>query len=125
MGETFYRGTNPGDSRRIKTGNDSWDNRIFVTSTVKGAKLYGSEIEIITAKPGAKILKEGSREFNKICGKWKTGESMGEWAAKVANKAEDAGYDAVYFTRQTDIGTAIINPSKFNRNQKGKAQWEV
>lgn len=35
----FYRGTNPGDTRRISTGNTLWDSYLFVASNIRSATL--------------------------------------------------------------------------------------
>ncbi|MCR4302151.1 MAG: PLxRFG domain-containing protein, partial [Sulfuricaulis sp.] len=112
---TFYRATEPGRTERIKTGDAFWDSHVFASSSEEKARPYGSQIEKITAKPDAKILYEGSREFRSV-GKGLTGNmSMLTWASTIAQRAKDAGYDAVHFKRQSDIGTAILNPEKFNR----------
>lgn len=112
---TFYRGTNPGDTRRIATGHKQWDGHLFAADSPDSAKMYGSSIEVIEALPSAKILYEGSPEFRKVAGTWRKGENMLAYSSRAAEAAKDAGYDAVWFERQSDIGTAIINPSKFKR----------
>lgn len=118
----FYRGTNPGATERIRTGAKDWDSYLFAASKPESAKVYGSSIETIKAKPDAKILMEGSREFRSL-GKGINGRNSGlnmlEWADEMARRAKAAGYDAVHFKRQSDIGTPIINEDAFIRNYKG------
>jgi len=113
----FYRGTNLGDERRIKTGNEGWDSHLFVADSPEGAKWYGDNVERIVAAPDASILYEGTQEWNRVAGKWRKNESMLDYAARAAEKAKAAGYDAAWFKRQTDIGTAIFNPEKFERER--------
>lgn len=116
--KTFYKGFNPGDTRRIRTGNEYWDSKIFVASDPSKASLYGSHIRIFDATPDAKILYQGSRPYISIAKGLmqlaRAGKIDGvELHAEIVRRAEAAGYDAVWFTRQGDIGTAIINPEKF------------
>lgn len=108
-GARYYRGTTPGDTRRIKTGNPAHDEHLFVTDQAKNAKWYGEQIEQVDLVPGAKILKEGTREFQKIAGKGRS-QSMLDWSSNTITKAKAAGYDVIHFTRQTDIGTVVLNP---------------
>lgn len=111
---TFYRGTNPGDTRRISTGDAQWDGHLFASSDPEQAKMYGSNIQTIEAKPDAKILYEGSAEFIKVAGKWRKGENLLQYSSRAAQAAREAGYDAVWFKMQGNVGTAIINPDKFD-----------
>lgn len=114
----FYRGTNPSDARRISTGAGDWDGHLFVTSTPENAKLYGDTVEAVEAKPDAKILVEGTTDFRKVVGAPWEGQkiSMLDWARQSVGKATAAGYDAVQFARQTDLGTVVVNQDKFVRN---------
>jgi len=111
---TFYRGTNPGDTRRISTGDAQWDSHLFASSDPEQAKMYGSQLTTIEAKPDAKILYEGSAEFTKVAGKWRKGENLLQYSSRAAQAAREAGYDAVWFKMQGNVGTAIINPDKFD-----------
>jgi hypothetical protein len=111
----FYRGTTPGDTRRIKTGADDWDTNLFAASDVEKAKLYGSHITTMDAAPDAKILYEGTKEWVGVAGKWRKDESLLDYARRAAAAAKAAGYDAAHFKRQGDVGTAIFNPSKFSK----------
>jgi GNAT superfamily N-acetyltransferase len=106
--QLFYRGTNPGDTRRIRTGNDFWDSLLFVTDDPKKARNYGSQVDTYQFKPEAKVLREHTREFNRL-GRWKKGESLLDYCSRLTLAAKEAGYDAVYFTMQGDVGTAVIN----------------
>lgn len=109
----FYRGTNPGDTRRIKTGAAFWDSLLFAADNPGAAKSYGDQITVITAKPEAKIVYEGTREFISLA-KGLQASNMLEWADQIAKRAAAAGYDAVWFKLQSTIGTAIIHPEKFS-----------
>jgi len=117
-GLKYFRGFNPGDTRRIKTGDDFWDSKLFVTDTVEGAKIYGNEVEEVVFKEGSRILREGTRGFPR----WRKGENMLEWASRVARKAMQDGYDAVHFNRQTDIGTIVLNENAITRGVKPLAK---
>jgi hypothetical protein len=110
----FYRGTNPGDERRISTGDKAWDGHLFASSRVDDARMYGSHITRVEAKPDAKILYEGSADFVKVAGRMRKGENLLTFSSRAAEAAKAAGYDAVHFTRQGDVGTAIINRDKFD-----------
>lgn len=110
---TFWRGTNPGDTRRIRTGNDTWDSHLFAADNPESARLYGSHLTQFRAAPDAKILYEGTAEFRKVAGAWRKNESMLDYSARATEAAKAAGYDAVWFKRQSDVGTAIFNREKF------------
>jgi len=99
----------PGSTERIRTGDDAWDACLFVADTPKQARNYGEHIDEYRFKPGARVLVQGSPEFRKIAGRPRNGESMVTFCSRVVTKAKAAGYDAVYFTLQGTIGTAIMN----------------
>jgi hypothetical protein len=110
---TFYRGTVPGETKRITTGNEGWDGHLFASADRDKALLYGPEITTIQAKPEANILYEGTADFVKVAGKWRKNESLLDFASRAADSAKASGYDAVHFKRQGDVGTAIFNREKF------------
>jgi hypothetical protein len=112
-GRTFWRGSNPGDARRIKTGNESWDSHLFVADNQDDARMYGSHLTQYEAALDAKILREGTAEFRNVAGSQRKNENLLDYASRAANSAKAAGYDAVWFKRQGDVGTAILNPAKF------------
>lgn len=116
----FYRGTNPGSTERIVTGAPEWDSYLFAADNPDAARNYGSDIEKITANPDAKILYEGTADWNKIAGRWRKNENMLQYADRAAKAAREAGYDAAWFKRQSDIGTPIFNVEKFVRGQKAE-----
>jgi hypothetical protein len=118
----FYRGTNPGDERRIRTGNDDWDSHLFAASNEQDAGLYGSHIDTLDAAPDANILYEGTEEWRRVAGAWRKGENMLEYADRASKAAKAAGFDAAWFKRQGDIGTAIFNPDKFSGPQQVQQQ---
>ncbi len=111
----FYRGSNPGDTRRIKTGFSLWDSFLFVTDKPENARWYGDEIEIIKAKPSAHIVYEGTKEFISLKkGLTLKGLTWGQWCEEIAKRAVKAKIiDAIWFKKQVDIGTAIINRDQF------------
>lgn len=110
----YYRGHNPGDTRRIKTGRDSWDQHLFVSSDPDSARMYGRQLTKYTARPNTRILREGSREWVRVAGKPRQKETLLDYADRAATAAKQAGYHAAHFTRQGDIGTAIFDPSQFD-----------
>lgn len=111
----FFRGTNPGAAERIRTGARDWDSYLFASSDPKQARNYGSDIERIAAKPDARILYEGTQEFRSVAKQMPKDVNMLEWAREVASRAKDAGYDAVHFKQQGNIGTPIMNEDAFIR----------
>lgn len=108
----FYRGHNPkGSSKRILTGKTLWDNMVFVADNIESARWYGSTINAYRLKKGTRLLCEGTKVFQKIAGQWPNTyrpETMLDFAERSAKAAKTAGYDAVWYKRQTDMGTAII-----------------
>lgn len=118
----FYRGTNPESKERISTGKTEWDSHLFAADNPESASLYGRSIEKIMAKPEAKIIYEGTNDWNKIAGKWRKNESMLDYATRAAAAARQAGYDAAWFKRQSDIGTPIFNRENFIRNYDPSSQ---
>lgn len=110
VGTTFYRGYKSGEEkRRISTGDSYWDAKYFVTDSKENAKWYGDQVITVELKPSAKILVEGTREFNALAKGLKKGRNLLQFCSAVTKLAEKAGYDAVWFERQTDVGTVIIN----------------
>lgn len=115
----FYRGTNPENTNRIDSPFAK--GKLFVSSDRTKAKAYGRNIEVIEAKPSAKILYEGSYEFAKTFGKrsvlgnLRKGESYPDGLQRAVDAAEARGYDAVHFERQGDVGTVILNEKEFIR----------
>lgn len=108
----YYRGDNPGDTRRIKTGHSDWDSHLFLTSERHHAESYGKHVTTYHAHPDAKILHHRSRDYQRFA-KATTGKNMLEHSADIARQAKEAGYDAVHFERQGDVGTAVFNRHKF------------
>lgn len=114
----YFKGSNPECNKRISTGNNIWDNNIFCSDNEKSAKLYGNNIEIIAVLDNAKILKEDSKEFKKICGLPKKLQSLLDFYSHCLVKAKNAGYDIVEFKNQSDIGTVVMNENVIIRNYK-------
>ena len=111
----YYRGTTPGEKRRIRFGDDWWDSQFFVTDDPRIASAYGERVERIEIDPSARILREGTREFVRVAGKWRKGESLFDFALRAAHSAQEAGYDGIHFARQGDVGTIIFNLSAITR----------
>jgi hypothetical protein len=109
VGRTFYRGTKIGSGLRISTGDSYWDSKVFVTDTIEGAKWYGPDIYTYVLKPDAKILIEGTRAFRSVAKGIPRNINLLQFSSAVVRRAEAQGWDAVYFERQTDVGTVIIN----------------
>lgn len=110
----FFRGTVPGRTERIRTGDEDWDRRLFVSSVRSSALMYGPNITTFTAKPEAKILYEGTKDFRSVAkGLFKRGARLLPIWSEIVRRAEAAGYDAVWFKRQGDVGTVVINPEAF------------
>ena len=105
----YYRGTTPGETRKISTGDERWDSYLFVADSEKSASPYGKQVDEIYIDPNARILREGTAEFRRIAGAWRDDESLFDYVTRAARQAEDAGYDGIHFERQSDVGTAIFN----------------
>ncbi len=114
----LYKGYNPGAKQRIRTGHRIWDSYLFAADNPTSAQAYGRCVDELTIDPDARVLWEGSREFPRMGG-WKRGQSMLDWAASVAEKAEARGYDIVHFERQTDIGSVVLNPRVITKKKRG------
>jgi hypothetical protein len=112
---TFYRGDNPGSPQRITTGDKEWDNHLFVSSDKDSASMYGKNISEYQAAKDAKILYEGTKEFRGVAGAQRKGENLLQFSSRAASAAKAKGYDAVWFKRQGDVGTAVINRDKFTK----------
>lgn len=114
--KVFYKGYIPGSRKRIRTGNNFWDSLFFISSELKQAQNYGTHIKKFIAKPDAKILYEGTKDFRSIA-KGLSLHKMNilEWAKLITERAKDAGYDAVWFKMQGNIGTAVINRNAFKQ----------
>lgn len=110
---TFYRGAKLGDDRRIRTGDQFWDSLLFASKNIDDAKMYGPNITAYTPKANAKILTEGSREFRQLARGIQKNLNLLDYSSEVARRAKAAGWDAVAFQRQGDVGTAILNPDAF------------
>jgi hypothetical protein len=109
----FFRGEKPGGAR-VQVGT-SWDNALFAADSPDVAKWYGPNVTRITAKPEAKILYEGSQEFRSLMkGYEMRDKSLADWGTEASKRAREAGFDAVWFKRQSDLGTAILNRKAFD-----------
>lgn len=117
----YYRGTVPGETRRISTGDPWWDGHLFLARLPEQAKSYGPVIERVAFRPGARILVADSPTFRALerrAGRGASPESMLVWAARVARQAEREGYAAVDFARDF-IGTIVLDESTVIRDWTG------
>jgi hypothetical protein len=114
----FYRGTVPGETKRIDEPFTAAKGKTFVARKEKSALAYGKRIEKIKAKPGAKIIYENTKEFNKLIGKIKNNQSYVSFVNNAVSKAVELGYDIISFERDSDIGTVILNEDAVIRNYK-------
>lgn len=126
---TFYRGTVPGETRRIKEPFDAAHGKTFASRKEESARNYGSDIETIVASPNAKILREEDPTFWRLIGRrrpangyigsaLRNGETVIEAVNDAIRKAEQAGYDIISFSSDTDIGTVILNEASVTRQSK-------
>jgi hypothetical protein len=124
--KTFYRGTVPGETKRINEPFKEAKGLTFVARKPESARMYGSDIEIIIAKPEAKILYSESPEFWKLIGRkcppnkyigsaLKKNETTIDAINDAIAKSKQAGYDALSFEQDSDIGTIILNENSFIR----------
>lgn len=103
-GNIYYKGTVPNETKRITTGNEFWDNNLFVSKDKALAMAYGNHITIYQMKPNAKIATE-----RKMGIKPNRNDNYLSYLCKVLYKAKKLGYDVIEFNRQGDVGTIIIN----------------
>lgn len=124
----FYRGTVPGETRRIDEPFKNAKGLTFVARKPESAKMYGPKIETILAKPEAKILDSESSEFwqlihrrcppNRYIGSaLKNNETTIDAINDAILKAKQKGYDALSFEQDSDIGTIIFNENAFIREE--------
>lgn len=125
---TFYRGTVPGETIRIDEPFESAKGLTFVARKPESAKMYGSKIETIIAKPETKILDSECPEFwklinrkcppNKYIGSvLRKNETTIDAVNDAITKAKQAGYDALSFEQDSDIGTILLNENAFIRTE--------
>lgn len=122
-GPVFYRGTVPGNTQRINEPFEEAKGLTFMARDPASAKMYGSQIEKIQARPGAKILYEGTAEFGKVAKIRGYDPDLYivhygppvKMVNQVLKNAKIAGYDAVSFKSDSDIGTIILNEAAFIR----------
>jgi len=110
----FYKGYDENKKdKKISLGIPEWDKYFFVADNKEDALLYGKDLLIITPKESVNILYEGTPEFNKLTRRVKKQGLLVDYVVKVMKIAEDNDYDAVWWKKQSDIGTMIINKEKF------------
>ena len=123
----FYRGTIPGETKRINEPFNAAKGMTFVARNPESARNYGSHIETIVAKPEAKLLYSESPEFWKLVKRRRPPngyigsalrykETTIEAINDAIQKAKSNGYDALSFEQDADIGTIILNESAFIRD---------
>jgi hypothetical protein len=127
-GEVFYRGTHPeGHPNAGKRIDGPFEadrkGKVFAARRRSSARSYGSEIETFTPRPGARILKQEDPAFWEMIGQEPppNGDiaslpgTLVENVDRAVRLAEEAGYDAISFSRDGDIGTVILNEGAFDR----------
>jgi len=115
----FYRGIIPKGGNRVKVGLENWDSMLFCADNIKSASGYGPKIITIEAKLTANIVYEGTSEWRNLIKGIKGGNKGGsayptEFLEEVVIRAKKSGVDAIWFKRQSDYGTGIINKEAFN-----------
>jgi hypothetical protein len=110
----FYKGLYSDRNERIRTGDNFWDSLYFAADNKESALMYGPIVIKVIAKPDAQILYEGTRSYISISKNIPKNKGMLKFWSDVTKKAKSEGYDAVWFIRQTDVGTAIINKEMFD-----------
>lgn len=126
--QVFYRGTVPGETKRIVEPFSAAKGKLFVARKESSALNYGKQIERIEVKSTAKILKEEDAEFWRLVGRkrppngfigsaLRKGESLIDAVNDAIQKAETAGYDILSFASDADIGTIILNKDSIQRNR--------
>jgi diguanylate cyclase (GGDEF)-like protein len=115
----YYRGERAADvSNKSVSKNPVWDAVLFASSREKDAQNYAGSIgriSLLYPKPEARILYEGTKEFVSLNkGNGTAGKNLLQWSAEAVERAKQNGYDAVWFKRQGDVGTAIINRNAFS-----------
>ena len=95
----------------------------FLSFFVVARLMYGESVQQFTASPDARILYDESPEFWKLVKRRRppngfVGSARGGTISVVndaVRAAKDAGYDAVSFSSDADIGTVILNDGAFQR----------
>jgi hypothetical protein len=117
-GETVFRGTREG-GKRSDSGIPWWDKHLFVSPDEAVARNYGDKIEKITVRPDAKVLREGTPEFEKL---YKgAGINNRTQYVDIAKAAKKAGYDIVHF-KPDWVGSIVLNERALIRRGSTKAE---
>lgn len=117
----FYRGTVPGETKRIDEPFEEGKGKTFVARKPESARAYGEHIEEYHAHPDAKILHQEHPEFWKLIGRRRPPNNhlasvpggMIHNVNHAIRKAKEAGYHAVSFSHDSDVGTVLLDNSKF------------
>ena len=114
----FYRGINSDGGKRVRVGFENWDSMLFCADNIESASGYGTKIIELTAKPNAYIVYEGTSEWRNLIKGVKGGNKGGsaypvEFLEEIVIRAKKTGVDAIWFRRQSDYGTGIINKNAF------------
>ena len=110
----FWRGEAPG-AARVAIGHEEWDSYLFLTDNPVAAAIYGGHVTRYEAAPDARILYEGTPDFGAVAGARARRESLTDYAIRADVAARVAGYDAIWFRRQADLGTVVFHRSKFSK----------
>ncbi|MES2156024.1 MAG: GNAT family N-acetyltransferase [bacterium] len=122
----FYRGHVPG-----KEANDStkeWFKNVFGshdrTVAEDYAKLPGGSVEAYDIQPGAKVLVEGTPEFDAVMAAGKEAKEVGgtgrhaNYYDRLTREAKAQGYDVIQMKDQAGEGTAVLNPQVLKKAEE-------
>jgi hypothetical protein len=87
----YYRGTVPGEKRRIPSGDAWWRGHLFVAARIETALSYGSDIETVVFCDDARILMARTEQIAAVEAAAGAVRAKGEalaWASAVARQAE-------------------------------------
>lgn len=129
-GVKLYRGTN-NSGEKISGGIG--EGYLFASPHEDVARLYGDTISEIELVDGARILREGTKDFSEVTGRrrgelirtMRPGENIKTAADDAIKSAQAAGYDAVEFTSMRDMGTAILNKDAIKQSNLTPAQSQA
>ena len=112
VNRVYYRGTVPGERRRITSGDAWWRGHLFVAARIETALSYGPDIETVVFRDDARILMARTEQFAAVEAAAGAVLAKGEaliWASAVARQAEREGYAAVDFG--WFIGAIVLDES--------------
>lgn len=109
-GTPLYRGTGADQVQKV-TGDSWWDAHTFGSTSESDAQLYGPDVETMNLLPEARVLRQGTPEYDAVAA---TAGGQHKYSS-VAQEAERQGYDAVMFKDQGAVGTIVLNEDMVQR----------